>query len=641
MTGAGEPVVLVVDDAAINRSIVCQLLHQIGCVALAADSGPAALVLAQTNPPALVLMDCEMPGMDGYTTTSLLRQALGPGHRLPILALSGNDHPEDRARCLAAGMDDFLPKPLRLATLEAALARWLGGRFAPAPAPAPAPVAGAEVVLDPSALANFNRMQPGSGAMLLGIYLKDLAECEPLLQRAVMEGDLSAVTRAAHKLKGASLTIGAVALGAAMKALEQHARSASLPASQEAWRHAATVLMATRAAIAAAITPPPPPPTPPAPWPTLRATPEVVTAQRTRALHAEGFVACIEAMPGPAVLLNAERQILVSNSLFQRAIGLGPEHGPDIVGLRPGEALDCHHAATTPEGCGGDPACAFCGAATAIVDGLRERERTVTEARLTVGPGCGQSRDYEMTATPIRFDGQGFVLLGLRDIATEKRRQVLERLFYHDVLNSVGGVLGLATQLAEQSVPPSDQRAMHHLLAQTSQQAVDEINAQRMLTRAENGDLPVDFQRVALAPLLRELRDACAVHQVAARRHLVLGPQVEVIVKTDRVLLRRVLTNLVKNALEATPPGGTVTIGSHGGDGTVSCTVHNPGVMSDEVRLQLFQRSFTTKGDGRGLGTWSAKLLGERYLGGRLSFTSSAEKGTELALALALPRLPT
>ena len=92
-------------------------------------------------------------------------------------------------------------------------------------------------------------------------------------------------------------------------------------------------------------------------------------------------------------------------------------------------------------------------------------------------------------------------------------------------------------------------------------------------------------------------------------------------VTTDRVLLRRVLVNLIKNALEAAPRGGTIFVSARVGEGRCRITVSNPGEMPMQVQHQLFHRSFSTKAaTGRGIGTWSVKMLTERYLGGQVSF---------------------
>jgi signal transduction histidine kinase len=97
---------------------------------------------------------------------------------------------------------------------------------------------------------------------------------------------------------------------------------------------------------------------------------------------------------------------------------------------------------------------------------------------------------------------------------------------------------------------------------------------------------------------------------------------------SDKSLLARVLGNMIKNALEATPPEGVVTIGCDADDDNVDFWVHNESAMPREVQLQVFQRSFSTKGQGRGVGTYSIKLLTELYLNGEVSFASTPETGT-------------
>ncbi len=85
---------------------------------------------------------------------------------------------------------------------------------------------------------------------------------------------------------------------------------------------------------------------------------------------------------------------------------------------------------------------------------------------------------------------------------------------------------------------------------------------------------------------------------------------------------------MVKNALEATMPGNTISLQSERAGDSVRFSVHNPEVMTEDVRLQVFQRSFSTKGRERGLGTYSMRLFSERYLNGRVSFTSTEAEGT-------------
>jgi sensor histidine kinase regulating citrate/malate metabolism len=109
------------------------------------------------------------------------------------------------------------------------------------------------------------------------------------------------------------------------------------------------------------------------------------------------------------------------------------------------------------------------------------------------------------------------------------------------------------------------------------------------------------------------------------------------VVFTDGVLLGRVLGNLIKNALEASSRGQTVTVAFDNSRYPLF-TVHNPAVMPEEVQLQMFQRSFSTKeGKGRGIGSYSVKLLTEKYLRGKVWFTSCRDVGTTFFVSLSSP----
>ena len=164
---------------------------------------------------------------------------------------------------------------------------------------------------------------------------------------------------------------------------------------------------------------------------------------------------------------------------------------------------------------------------------------------------------------------------------------------------------------------------------------VEEINAQRDLLAAESGDLKVIVEPVAVARLLEELRLKYLKNPEAEERKVELCGVWEGTIQTDRRLLHRVLSNMLKNGLEATDPGQTVTLTcKESGDGVVF-SVHNCEVMPADVQLQIFQRSFSTKAEvGRGIGTYSIKLLGEQYLRGKVAFSSREGDGTSFTLAL-------
>ena len=119
--------ILVVEDNAVNRKVALRMLERLGVRADTAADGRQALAAIEEHAYDLVLMDCLMPEMDGYEATQALRiREEGTGRRLPIVAMTANAMEGDRERCLAAGMDDYIPKPVRPETLRAVLERWLG-----------------------------------------------------------------------------------------------------------------------------------------------------------------------------------------------------------------------------------------------------------------------------------------------------------------------------------------------------------------------------------------------------------------------------------------------------------------------------------------------------------------------------------
>ena len=360
------------------------------------------------------------------------------------------------------------------------------------------------------------------------------------------------------------------------------------------------------------------------------------------------MVRFLDALPTMALVLNTQRQIVFANRAFLALVGVtdaaelvGRRHGEAVdcirtsaLGLRPGEAAHCVHANETPAGCGTTVFCKNCGAVRAILNSQTGVE-DVQECRLTRQvQRQTEALDLRVWARPLDVEGTPFTLFTVADISSEKRRQALERIFFHDILNTAGAVQGVAEILRD----TKDAREISELtgmLWSSSEQLVDEINAQSVLSKAENNELVIRPVPVAVLPVLREVAAAFQAHEVARERVLCVAPEAqELQVRTDVTLLRRVVINLIKNALEASAPGEIVTLNAQRLAGQVALTVHNPAVMPEEIRLQIFNRSFSTRGPGRGLGTYSAQLLTERYLGGHISFVSTPARGTIFTVSL-------
>jgi CheY-like chemotaxis protein len=154
-------------------------------------------------------MDCQMPEMDGYEATGAIRAAeAGRDERLTVVAMTAHALKGDRERCLAAGMDDYLSKPLRPRELDAVLERWLGA--APqSPAAPPAEATGAEALVDETRMRVFRDDYPEIVEQLVDLFVDSTPPLLEELREALAAGDAEAARRAAHKLKGSCQNIGA------------------------------------------------------------------------------------------------------------------------------------------------------------------------------------------------------------------------------------------------------------------------------------------------------------------------------------------------------------------------------------------------------------------------------------------------
>ncbi len=356
--------------------------------------------------------------------------------------------------------------------------------------------------------------------------------------------------------------------------------------------------------------------------PADRAAPADLQRQAAYFAHDALLGRLLNAVPDIFLILNAHRQVVYTNDVLLEKMRVRREEFG--LGLRPGELFGCVHAAEADGGCGTTEFCRICGAHQAVITSLHGT-RATKECRISTRDGS--ALDLQVTATPLEINGEAFTLFAVKDISSEKRRRVLERLFFHDLLNTAGVVMGLAEVLQDAS--PDEIELVRSRVFTLSLRLIDEINAYRELTEAENDELRVRPDLVDSRSLLRELRDQYAAHELAHERGLVIAPDSQPVeLYTDPTLLRRVIGNMIKNALEACKPGQTVTLRCALVEMAVEFSVHNPTYMPRTVQLQVFQRSFSTKGAGRGLGTYSMKLLSERYLAGSVSFVSTPEDGT-------------
>jgi K+-sensing histidine kinase KdpD len=336
---------------------------------------------------------------------------------------------------------------------------------------------------------------------------------------------------------------------------------------------------------------------------------------------------------GVCAVINRERQIIYANDDFLSLLGINSIES--ILGKRPGEVVSCIHSAEQPGGCGTSYSCAYCGAVNAILESQSTGSKAIKETRITsVLEGKTRSLDLRVSSSPITVAGEVFYVLMLLDISDEKRRAALERIFFHDLLNTAGGLNGLLTILKD-GADPEEVSELINLSEEASRDIIDEIMLHRQIRAAENGDLQVKIETVNSVIFLTAAIGKIKSHEVGQDKNIILSDSsVSIDFETDRTLLLRVIINLLKNALEATPKGESISAGTEESGEMIRFWIKNDAVIPTDVQNQLFQRSFSTKGNGRGIGTYSIRLLTENYLKGKASFVSNENEGTVFNIEL-------
>ena len=281
--------ILLVEDDLVNQKVGVAILERLGYRAEIASSGPEALEAVLANRYDLIFMDCRLPGFDGLTAATRIRAAEPPERRAVIVALTSNATAEDRAHCLAAGMDDYLAKPVRPEALEAVLGRWLpeslragAGTDAESdqlPAGEPCPVSEIEpalpeieppapVLIDRQALDTIRAMAEGEPGDMLGelieLFITEAERQLATIGEAIERGDTGTLAAVAHTLKGSAGALGAVRIAdlaarlvTAGRAADLAAARNSLPALRRAFSETRAALEAERAAGSPVVVPVP------------------------------------------------------------------------------------------------------------------------------------------------------------------------------------------------------------------------------------------------------------------------------------------------------------------------------------------------------------------------------------------------
>ena len=326
------------------------------------------------------------------------------------------------------------------------------------------------------------------------------------------------------------------------------------------------------------------------------------------------------------VVVNEELQIVAANQTILSL--LGEKKATALLGKRLGEALGCINADVMANGCGSSTVCASCGAVQVVLETQQSGSPSVGECVIVLDSTRGdRSVELSIRATPVNLGGRDFIVVAMQDVGDRNRRRVLERVFIHDLNNTLTGLIGWCEVLKDD--PDEAEYAATHIGILSSRLA-REVEEHRILMAIEAEQFVPNTREVSSDSVFKNILKIFEHHDIARNRLLVLdNERSRVDLVTDPDVLERVLVNMVKNALEGTESGGTVRMGCSELDGRCRFYVWNDTYIPEETSQRIFEQSFSTKGEsGRGLGTYSMKLFGENCLKGKVWFTSYPKEGT-------------
>lgn len=364
--------------------------------------------------------------------------------------------------------------------------------------------------------------------------------------------------------------------------------------------------------------------------PAARLTDEAILLQAEQIRAQNLLPDLFNVIPYIVLVLNRERQIIYSNNTLFESMGFDSQ--VKLLGFRPGEVLNCIHSDKTSGGCGTTECCSVCGAVLAILESQKTKRPVSKECLLTT-KDVNATKSYELSvfAVPADVVNDEYTLFIVRDISEEKRKKVFEKVFFHDLLNTSGAVRGFV-EIMQQETDFNEVRELSAHAHEAVNILIDEINSQKDLLAAENGELKLNLSNFSAKDLIKKLVEFYQNEMDSGLIYVYCDE--DLIITGDVVLTRRVLGNMLKNAVEASNGADVKVWFQKKDNNSGEFGVHNNQYMPREVQLQIFKRSYSSKGSGRGIGTYSMKLLGEKYLGGRVHFTSERDAGTTFIFRL-------
>lgn len=327
----------------------------------------------------------------------------------------------------------------------------------------------------------------------------------------------------------------------------------------------------------------------------------------------------LETLPDAVMLVDDDDLVVYANSNLKKLLGT-----ESVIGRKTCEVLGCEHLKLSE----------FEGDCKIQEILYTSRKGLANEDTVDITIDGSEARTMSIHARTTSHEGLNYTILTIEDVEEEKNERFHERHFFHDILNTVGGLKGFAEFLGEAEA--EEREEYQGYINSLASKLLEEVKAYQEFTALENQDLNFEAEEISAHNMLTTTAKAFQETAVGVECNLQVEPVTEDFnFQGDRNLMKRILFNLLTNAFEASEYESRVTAGWKKSADGVEFSVHNPEFIPAEAQSRVFEKGFSTKADhGRGYGTYTVKSLVEKYLRGKVSFSSSPESGTTFTVRI-------
>lgn len=345
----------------------------------------------------------------------------------------------------------------------------------------------------------------------------------------------------------------------------------------------------------------------------------------------------IDSVPIPMAVLDRNCQIVASNSCFsQHFRGLGLPLG---IGMRPGEALNCVHAADGAAGCGTGPNCPDCGAYRSVAS-ARAGNKCTNKCRLDIETSHGiKSVSTEITASSVKVGEEPFVLFSMIDLSHNVQRNLIDHAFFHDLLNGLWIIIASANMLS-QTTPPDNPNYYVNTITSRAESLVASTVSQRDLADAQEDRLELSITKVDPKVLLKEAVRLYKIDGKNTKCILLTQPMLPTVdLYSDKSLLQRVLLNLLITVGQASTPSSLIELGYEPTGENLTFWLRNRTLMVSAEEISHFNKTFSTT-YWQGTGSYTMQIITNKYLSGTFHASCNENAGTKFELIVPLVLKP-